>query len=93
MTPRVYSKRKGAPAPPDDAVYVGRPTKWGNPYIVGKDGTQEECVRHYAHWLYMSAQADIREAARKELRDKDLVCWCYPRPCHAEVLLRVANAT
>lgn len=91
MTPRVYSKRKGSPPIPDDAVYVGRPTKWGNPYVVGKDGTQEECVRHYRSWLSLPAQADLRKTAREELQGKDLVCWCYPRPCHAEALLEVAN--
>lgn len=90
-SPRVYSKRKGSPPIPAGAVYVGRPTKWGNPYVVGKDGTQSECVKLYATWIKLSAQQGLREEAKAVLRGKDLVCWCYPKPCHAEVLLQIAN--
>lgn len=42
--PKVYSRRNGAEKPPDDAVYVGRPTQFGNPFVVGRDGKQGECV-------------------------------------------------
>lgn len=90
--PRVYSKRKGAEKPPDDAVYVGRPTRWGNPFIVGQDGKQGECVTLYRDWLLDPERAPLRRAVRAELRGKDLVCWCAPKPCHADVLLEVANA-
>ena len=88
--PRVYSKRKGAEPPPKGAVYVGRPSRWGNPFVVGKDGTQEECVDEFRHWLL--GNAALSAAVRADLRGKDLVCWCAPLPCHADVLLEVANA-
>lgn len=72
-----------------DAVYVGRPTKWGNPFVIGKDGSREEVIEKYKQ----AALADPAycEAARLELAGKDLVCWCAPHACHADVLLQIAN--
>lgn len=88
MSPRVWNKReKGVPA---SAVYVGRPTRWGNPFVIGKDGDRDEVIR-----LYRNRMEDFPElilAAQQMLRGKDLVCWCAPAPCHADVLLELANA-
>ena len=82
--PRVWNKRRNN-APPG-AVYVGRPTKWGNPFVVGRDGARGECVTLYEAWLPTSGLlADI-----DELVGKDLVCWCAPDRCHADVLLKYA---
>ncbi len=68
-----------------NCVYVGRPSKWGNPFTIGRDGTRDEVVEKYRAWLPMSG-LDPRE-----LRGKDLVCWCAPERCHADVLLEKAN--
>jgi hypothetical protein len=84
---RVYSKRVGGIPP--QAVYVGRPTKWGNPFVVGVHGKQGECVELYRKWLM--EQPALIQQAREELRGKDLVCWCAPLPCHADVLMKMAN--
>lgn len=79
--------------PPPGAVYVGRPTQWGNPFVVGRDGTQGECVALYRDWLlYAPECAALRARARRDLRGRDLVCWCAPKPCHADVLIELANA-
>jgi len=86
--PAVYSRRKGSPPIPTGAVYVGRPTRWGNPFPVGAY-TQEAAVEAYREWL--KYQPDLQRDIRRELRGKDLVCWCAPKPCHADVLLEVAN--
>jgi hypothetical protein len=75
---------------PLDAVYVGRPTRWGNPFTLYNDGTRDEVIAKYRDWL--TAQPELMEAVVTELRGKDLVCWCAPRACHADVLLEVANA-
>lgn len=91
MTPRVYNKRRGdAPA---GAVYVGRPTKWGNRYVVGKHGTQDECVALHKAWLeqVFGRDPDALRRLQAELRGKDLVCWCAPKACHADTLLHYAN--
>ena len=78
----VHCKR----APHD--VYVGRPSKWGNPFEIGKDGTREEVIAKYeAHLLATPALMD----ALPELRGKTLGCWCAPRACHADILTRLAN--
>jgi hypothetical protein len=90
--PQVYSKRKGASLPPPlDAVYVGRPTKYGNPFVVGVDGNQDECVKKFAEWIFEAEQNDLREDIRNTLKEKDLVCWCKPLACHADVILEIAN--
>lgn len=85
--PKVYNKRtdKNIPA---DAVYIGRPSKWGNPFKVGKDGTREEVIEKYRIWLLNISDLSIYI---KELKGKDLVCWCKPLPCHGDVLLELAN--
>lgn len=70
------------------SVYVGRPSKWGNPFIIGKDGTREEVIEKYKDWFIH--QRELVDCLH-ELRDKDLVCWCAPLPCHADFLLILAN--
>lgn len=72
------------------AVYIGRPSRWGNPFKIGPDGTREEVIAKYRDWL--AGQPGLMDAARRKLAGKDLVCFCAPRPCHGDVLLEVANA-
>jgi hypothetical protein len=91
--PRVYSKRKGAEAPPPGSVYVGRPTIWGSPFVMQGERTRNHSIDCYRRWIMAPEQAPLRERARLELRGKDLVCWCAPKPCHADVLLEVANTS
>jgi hypothetical protein len=69
-------------------VYIGRPTKWGNPFVIGKDGTREDVIRKYEDWVV--TQPHLMQALH-ELRGKDLVCFCAPQGCHGDVLLRLAN--
>ena len=67
---------------PND-VYIGRGSKWGNPFIIGRDGTREEVVHKYVCYLTESGlENDIFE----ELSGKDLVCYCAPKLCHGHVL-------
>lgn len=70
-----------------DAVYIGRPSKWGNPFVIGKDGTREEVIQKYEAWIKTQPLMN----ALHELRGKDLVCWCAPEACHGDVLIRLAN--
>lgn len=86
--PRVWNRRD--PNCPEDAVYVGRPSKWGNPFVVGPDGTRDEVIHQYEVMLQFTAH--LMREAKRELRGKHLVCWCAPLPCHADILLRIANA-
>ncbi len=70
-------------------VYVGRPSKWGNPFQVGRDGTREQVIERYERWLL--TQPELL-AALPELAGRTLGCWCAPRECHGDVLARLANA-
>lgn len=94
--PRVWSKRD--PDVPPDAVYVGRPTKWGNPYKIGQafpggrfSAPMTRALVIEAYEIYLWKHPTLRRDAKVELAGKDLVCWCAPQACHADVLLRVAN--
>lgn len=80
--PRVYNARKGAPP---DAVYVGRGSKWGNPFA----GNRQWAISMFVH--HLRAHPKLVAEARSELAGRSLVCWCAPAPCHADVLLRVAR--
>ena len=86
---RIQRKRvKGCKMPPN-TVYVGRPSKWGNPWRagVGIIATDTEAVTAYRAALEAGGFDDPAE-----LRGKNLACWCpLDRPCHADVLLEVAN--
>jgi hypothetical protein len=84
--PRVAHKREAS-----GGVYIGRPTKWGNPFKISPSMTREQVVHAYRRWIMDPAQAQLRDDARRELRGKVLVCWCAPRPCHGDVLLEIAN--
>lgn len=83
--PKVLNKRTDKI--PDDAVYVGRPSKWGNPYKLDMD--KLECIRRFREYAIMRLE-EVPDWL-KPLEGKDLVCWCSPLPCHADVLLELAN--
>ena len=90
--PAIYNKR--SIMVPDNAVYIGRPSKWGNPFKVypnmrGGLFAQQIAVMSYRE--YIKEHPELIEAARMELKGRDLVCWCAPLLCHADVLLRLAN--
>lgn len=75
---------------PEGAVYIGRPSPWGNPFTVQAHG-RDKAVELYREWLMSPAGKHIRERARKELQGKELVCFCKPKACHGDWLLEVAN--
>lgn len=87
-SPRVLSARVIGHAVPRGAVLVDRRTKWGNPFKIGRDGDRDEVVRRYRAWLVTRPEL---VASFGELRGRDLVCWCAPEACHADVLLELAN--
>ncbi len=67
-------------------IYIGRPNKWGNPFVIGKDGTRAEVIEKYERWLH--AQPQLLDAIG-ELAGKTLGCWCAPQACHGDVLARL----
>lgn len=107
MPKRIQRQRTKGWRMPPGAVYVGRPTKWGNPFPVGscvcggvvQEGdedrpemilTSARSVEHYTMWLPFQIIDGILDP--RELAGKDLACWCpLDKPCHADVLLALAN--
>ena len=90
---KVYNRRTDIT--PSGAVYVGRPSKWGNPFIVKYFGRQG-AIDGFLKWMNrdtgMIAYVGYEPPDIEELKGKDLVCWCAPLPCHADILLKLANA-
>lgn len=119
---RIQRKRTRGWRMPDNAVYVGRPTFWGNPFVVGKTaahrhrsgahpydfyvdyheivsaeqaaGLFRKIVIDPTEHQFIGHETPTKHAIRTELAGKDLACWCpLDQPCHADVLLEIANGT
>lgn len=67
-------------------VYIGRPSKWGNPFRIGIDGSREEVIEKYRRWIM--SQGELLSSLG-ELEGKVLGCWCPPNPCHGGVLVEL----
>ena len=78
---------------PENTVYVGRPSYWGNPYECDSQSKDRAyLVRLFRAYLNRHEQSEMRRRIKSELRGKNLACWCPPdAPCHADVLLEIAN--
>lgn len=106
--PKIWNRRD--PACPADAVYVGRPTKFGNPFshdsrLKERRDVRPVATREEAVMLYREQVAPRLAHDARQLRGKDLVCWCVPfggiewapnhplkDTCHCFPLMEVANA-
>lgn len=106
VTPkRIRLSRKKGWRMPANAVKVDRSTKWGNPFVVGRDGNAAQCVHLYR--MLMAGNICLTRSPRGEdqiaafnyareniasLKGKNLACWCAASHwCHADVLLEMAN--
>jgi hypothetical protein len=86
--PKVLNRyRNGLPA---GAAYIGRPSKWGNPFPLKDFADRESCLAAYRDWL--ESQPVLIEDAKRELAGRDLVCFCAPKPCHGDILIEIANS-
>ena len=101
---RIQRRRVKGWRMPENAVYVGRGSKWGNPYPIGSmhpSGDGETWVVINAATAVSLYRAHLEErlwgrpslrSQVSELAGKDLACWCAPdKPCHADILLELAN--
>lgn len=71
-------------------VLIGRPSVWGNPFRIGRDGTRAEVIEKFR--AYLAARPDLIDRARRELRGRHLGCWCAPLACHGDVLAEIAES-
>lgn len=87
MSPKVlnYYRDINSAVFPADTIYIGRGSPWGNPFVIGKDGTREEVIEKYKNW-FLSQNIDLTP-----LTGKNLVCYCSPKACHGDFLLQEAN--
>lgn len=96
---RIQRRRTRGWKMPPNTVYVGRPTKWGNPFIADRPyetvaaGTSVVADAAHAVRLFRPCAWARVEEIQRELRGKNLACWCAvdERHCHADVLLELAN--
>ena len=65
-------------------IYIGRGSKWGNPFKIGQDGTREEVIEKYREWIM--SQPELLNSLH-ELKGKRLGCFCKPKKCHGDVLI------
>lgn len=76
-------------------VYIGRPSKWGNPYKMASLHSltdRAEAILKFRRYWYAPAQKSLRAAALTELADKQLGCFCAPLPCHGDVIAEWVNS-
>ena len=69
-------------------VYIGRGSKWGNPFRIGIDGTREDVIKQYRDWI--PTQPYLLNSL-EELRGKTLGCFCSPQACHGDILVELLN--
>lgn len=101
---RVQRKRTKGWKMPENTIYVGRGSQWGNPYKVGPNLCAHDAVVHFRkRWSDTIASSQLhprhpfmpfgKPVFLGPLRGKNLACWCpLDQPCHADVLLELANA-
>ena len=72
-------------------IYIGRPSPYGNPYELGKDGTRKEVIEKYKRYLYNNPQ--LQSLIRENLDGKILGCWCSPKSCHGDVIVQFLKSS
>lgn len=81
--PRVYNVRHSHV--PHGAIYCGRGSPYGNPFVIGKDGDRDQVCDRFEKEILPTLDVS-------KLRGRDLVCFCAPRRCHCDAILKKANA-
>ena len=66
-------------------VYIGRGGKWGNPFVIGRDGSRADVVRKYEEY----ARKKFSREELLELKGATLKCFCKPLACHGDVLVKL----
>lgn len=67
-------------------VFIGRPSEWGNPFEIGKDGNRQQVIKKYEEWI--KKQPNLMNNLY-ELRGKKLGCFCHPLACHGDILVKL----
>lgn len=91
---QIVNRRWGGKNLVGHTTYVGRPSKLGNPFEIGRDGDREEVIEKYRNWIAEKCRTssihrnEILRLARiySETGQLNLSCWCAPARCHAEII-------
>ena len=89
----------------DENMYIGRggivfinnerfpkiPSKWANPFKVSKKYTRESSLIEYENYIRKKIESDPLTYNLQELKNKNLGCWCHPKPCHGDVLIKLID--
>lgn len=76
---------------PEGAVYIGRGSMWGNPFVMGKHGNRDAvCDQHKAHLKQQIRSGEVSLEQLAGLHNKQLVCFCAPLRCHGDTLVQAA---
>ncbi len=67
-------------------LYIGRGSKWGNPFILGRDGHRFQVINKYEMWIRSN---DELQNDLHELQGEILGCYCKPQGCHGDVLIKL----
>lgn len=98
--PKLYNLHHGKT--PQAAIYIGRPSMFGNPYSHLKGDTlatvivktREEATANYKAYFLARVESDpLFKDAVETLRGHDLACWCMPLSCHGDVILEYLRGT
>lgn len=91
---RIQRKRSKGWTMPENTVYVGKGSKWGNPFRIGKEAVDaQDACNNFRFMLTHPENKNLRAKAKFELKGKNLACWCaLDKPCHADVLLEIVNS-
>lgn len=73
-------------------VYIGRPSKFGNPFVIGRDGSREDVIRKFSKYFKRKLNDKAFHASVMALRGKSLGCYCAPSHCHGHVIARYLNS-
>ena len=92
MTDVINIRRHRSALADPDVVRIDRATRWGNRFVIGRDGSRAEVIEKYRARLWREIRAGrvpLEDLAA--LHGKRLACWCAPAPCHGDVLAAAAR--
>lgn len=89
-TPRILNAFKVGLSVPN-SVFVGRPSPYGNPFPLTQEKNRTLVIEKFRQWVMAPEQEGLRGRARRELEGKNLICYCSPKKCHAQIWMEIAN--
>jgi hypothetical protein len=77
-----------------NGIYIGRPSIFGNPFIINKHGSRDDVIKKYENYFNNKIENDLNFQNEivnlflelKNTKQLTLICWCYPQRCHGEVI-------